>query len=216
MSMAGRNHRGAMLALLVALAAGSTPARAEDQPASPDSPAAVPVAALNAGLTALEKSAAKPFAARYAQFGAVVDEAFNLPEILHKVVGPKWDEFSDGERKALLDVFRAYTICNYVANFNADSGDRFVVLPDVRVIGPNTVVPTEIAPKTGEPVRIDYVMRPFGITWQAIDVLQAGTISQAAVQRSDFRATIEEGGAAKLTDSLREKVRTLSGGSITP
>jgi len=183
---------------------------------TPDSPAAVPVAALNAGLTTLEKAAAKPFPARYAQFAPVVDQAFNLPEILHKVVGPKWDELAPAEQTSLLAVFRAYTICNYVANFNADSGDQFVMLPGVRSIGPNTVVPTQIVPKGGDPVRMDYVMRPFGIAWQAIDVLQAGTISQAAVQRSDFRATLEQGGAAKLIDSLRDKVHALSGGTITP
>jgi hypothetical protein len=49
-----------------------------------------------------------------------------------------------------------------------------------------------------------------------VDVLQMGTISQAAVQRSDFRALLNEGGPGKLAASLRDKVAKMSGGSITP
>jgi phospholipid transport system substrate-binding protein len=52
--------------------------------------------------------------------------------------------------------------------------------------------------------------------WQAIDVLVSGTISQTAVQRSDFRAVLEAGGAPKLIESLTAKVHDQSGGTITP
>ena len=56
-------------------------------------------------------------------------------------------------------------------------------------------------------------MRNTGGSWKAVDVLEQGTISQAAVQRSDFRSLIA-GGADKLIASLQAKVQTLSGGTI--
>ncbi len=181
------------------------------------SAAASPIVALDNGLARLEKSAATPFAQRYAALAPAVDAAFNLPHLLQAVVGLKWAEFSPADQAALLRVFRAYTICAYVANFNTDAGDQFVVLPEARVIGPNTVVETEIVPKTGDHARVDYVMRPGDSGgWQAIDVLVSGTISQTAVQRSDFRAVLEAGGAPKLIESLTAKVHDQSGGTITP
>jgi len=82
-------------------------------------------------------------------------------------------------------------------------------------VGSDKVVETEIVPKTGDPIRMDYVMRQGVSGWQAVDVLETGTISQVAVQRSDFRSLLE-GGADKLIDSLRAKVDKLSGGTIHP
>jgi hypothetical protein len=51
--------------------------------------------------------------------------------------------------------------------------------------------------------------------WQAIDVLEQATISQTAVQRSDFRGLLTDG-ADKLIASLQAKVDTMSGGTIKP
>jgi len=45
-------------------------------------------------------------------------------------------------------------------------------------------------------------------------VLLNGTISQVAVQRSDFRALLATGGPEALTASLREKVATISGHTL--
>jgi phospholipid transport system substrate-binding protein len=180
------------------------------------SPQAAPIDAINHGLTALEKNAAQPFPARYAAMAPIIDRAFDLKQVLKTIVGLRWPQIPADQQQTLLTVFRAFTICNYVANFNSDSGDVFRLLPETRQIGADQVVETEIAPKSGDPTRIDYVMRGGPAGWQAIDVLQQGTISQAAVQRSDFRGLLASGNAAALIDSLRKKVDTLSGGSIKP
>jgi phospholipid transport system substrate-binding protein len=184
--------------------------------AAADSQAAAPIAALNQALETLEHNASQPFATRYAAMGPVVDRAFDLAQILKTIVGLRWAQIPPAQQTTLLTVFRAFTICNYVANFNSDSGDRFRILPETRSVGADQVVETDIVPKTGDPTRIDYVMRHTGAGWQAIDVLAQGTISQAAVQRSDFRRLLESGNGTALIDSLRKKVATLSDGSITP
>jgi phospholipid transport system substrate-binding protein len=59
-------------------------------------------------------------------------------------------------------------------------------------------------------------MRNGASGWKAIDVLQQGTISQAAVQRSDFRSLLTGGGATALIDRLKQKVKSLSGGTLSP
>jgi phospholipid transport system substrate-binding protein len=184
--------------------------------AEADSQADAPIAALNQALETLEHNASQPFAARYAALGPAVDRAFNLAQILKTIVGLRWAQIPPAQQATLLTVFRAFTICNYVANFNSDSGDRFRILPETRSVGADQVVETDIVPKTGDPTRIDYVMRQTASGWQAIDVLAQGTISQAAVQRSDFRRLLESGNGEALIGSLRQKVATLSSGSITP
>jgi phospholipid transport system substrate-binding protein len=180
--------------------------------AKPDAP----IAALNAGLTQIEKDSKAPFQQRYATLAPDIDQSFDLPKVLQTIVGLHWAQIPRDQQKSLLAVFRAYTICNYVANFDSDSGDIFRILPETRSVGADQVVETEIVPKAGDPTRIDYVMRNGASGWKAVDVLQQGTISQAAVQRSDFRSLLTGTGATALIDSLTKKVASLSGGTVTP
>ena len=195
----------------IALAAPAA-ALADAAPAA----AVAPVTALNQGLTSLEQNASQSFQARYDAMAPIIDRAFNLPQVLKTIVGLRWSALPPAQQQSLLAAFRAFTICNYVANFNTNAGDTFRVLPESRAVGADQVVETEIVPKSGDPTRIDYVMRQDGGTWHAVDVLQDGTISQAAVQRSDFRSLLASGNADALIDSLHKKITTLSGGAIKP
>ncbi len=174
-----------------------------------------PIVALDQALMNAEKTSSQPFPARYAELAPAVDRAFNLHQILQTIVGLGWSSLSPADQQRLLTVFRAYTICNYVANFNSDSGDQIRVLPETRSVGADRVVETEIVPTKGDAVRIDYVMRQDSEGWQAVDVLEEQSISQVAVQRSDFRALVAKGAGA-LIASLTAKVDTLSGSTVTP
>ena len=181
-----------------------------------DNAAAAPISALNAGLAVAEKNASTPFADRYAALAPAVDSAFNLPQILQSTVGLRWAQIAPAQREKLLAAFRAFTIASYVANFNTNAGDGFKVLPETRAIGGDQVVETEIVPNSGDPTRIDYVMRQGQTGWQVVDVLEQGTISQVAVQRSDFRSLLADGTGVALTNSLNDRVAKLSGGAIHP
>jgi len=50
--------------------------------------------------------------------------------------------------------------------------------------------------------------------WKVVDVLAAGSISRVAVQRSDFRRTLANGGGDALLASLQRKTSDLSGGAL--
>lgn len=173
------------------------------------------VRALDQGLMTAMKTGSQPFPTRYAALAPIVDSTFNLPQILQTVVGLRWSAIPAPQQQKLLAVFRAFTISSYVSNFNSDSGDKIVLLPDTRSIGADHVVETQIVPASGDPTRLDYVMRQGPNGWQAIDVLEQATISQTAVQRSDFRGLLTDG-ADKLIASLQAKVDTMSGGTIKP
>jgi hypothetical protein len=53
-----------------------------------------------------------------------------------------------------------------------------------------------------------------GDLWKAIDIMLDASISQVAVQRSQFYAVLADGGVAKLIASLRGKTTDLSAGAL--
>lgn len=178
-----------------------------------DPEAAAPIQALDQGLlAAMRAGRATPFAQRYQTLAPIVERAFDLPAILRTSVGLRWVSLPPAQQQQLLDVFRKFTVCSYVANFDSYGGETIQILPGSRTIGPDQVVETRIA-GSGEPARIDYVMHRTSDGWRAIDVLLDGSISQVAVNRSDWRALLASGAGA-LIAQLQRKVADLSGGAI--
>jgi phospholipid transport system substrate-binding protein len=178
------------------------------------SDAVAPIAALVAGLNALEKQEkGSPFLDRYHALEPVIDRALNLPQILQTVVGLRWASLPQDQKDRLATVFRAFTVASYVANFSF-GGDTVAMLPETRTAGTDTIVETQIVSSNGSRTRVDYAMRKGASGWQAVDVLLEGTISRVAVQRSDFRSLLESGSAQPLIESLERKVDGLSGGAL--
>jgi phospholipid transport system substrate-binding protein len=181
---------------------------AVSRPAAADDPVLVPAHQLIAGLLQIMKagSAGAPFSGRYDVLAAVIDQTFDLTAILSESVGPAtWSATPPDQQKALLDAFRRYTVSSYVSSFNAFNGQRFVINPETRSVGNEEVVETRIIPTSGDGHVLSYVMRKTPAGWRIVDVLADGAISRVAVQRSDFRRQIREGGPAALSNSLKGK-----------
>ena len=177
-------------------------------PAAADDPVLVPAHQLIAGLLQIMKagSAGAPFSSRYDTLAPVVDETFDLTAILSESVGPAtWAATPADQQKALLDSFRRYTVSSYVSSFNEFNGQRFVINPETRSVGNEEVVETKIIPTSGDGHVLSYVMRQTPAGWRIVDVLADGSISRVAVQRSDFRRQIRDGGAEALSKSLKGK-----------
>lgn len=206
------NRRRACVLLSVAPLAAASPARAQ----ATAGPAAPIVALNNALLASMRAGKATPFPQRVAALAPVVQRTFDLPAILRSSVGPRFDSLPADQKARLQSVFDRFTVARYASNFDTDSGDRFEVLPDTRAAGADTVVQTRILPASGSPARIDYVMRRTADGWRAVDVLLDGTISQAAVTRSDFRSLLSSNDAGPLIASLSRKIADLSGGTLAP
>lgn len=173
------------------------------------------VAAFETELLSIMKAGKSvPFVQQFDMLAPVVDRTFDLETILHNSVGLKWSGMSEKQRATLLATFRRYTIATWVANFNKWSGQQFKVSSDVRHVGNQVVVPTDLVPKDGSPVNLSYVMRQEGNAWKVVDVLAQGSISRVAVQRSDFRSLLANGGVSALVASLQRKISSLSDGSL--
>ncbi len=151
-------------------------------------------------------SAGAAFSSRFDTLAPVIDETFDLAAILSESVGPAtWEATPPDQQKALTAAFRRYTISSYVSSFNAFNGQRFVINPETRIVGNEEVVETKIIPTSGDGHELSYVMRRTPAGWRIVDVLADGAISRVAVQRSDFRRQIRDGGAEALSKSLKAK-----------
>lgn len=175
------------------------------------------IAALDAALLAgMRMGKATAFQQRFDQLAVVIDRVFDLDTILAVSVGLRWGSMDDAARRSLSGVFRTFTIASYAANFDKDDGEHFEIVPQVRTSGADQIVQTKLIAETGEPIRMDYVMRAGPGGWRVVDVLLDGSISRVAVQRSDFRAMLASGDSAPLVNSLKRKVGELSGGAMRP
>ncbi len=195
-------------ALLFTLPFASAPAESVE-----DSPVA-PIEALDQALIEIMKAGKHtPFQQRADMLAPAIDQAFDLPNVLKFSVGLGWSAMTSEQQAALLAAFRRYTIASYVENFDSYEGQRFVVDPTTRALSDGRqVVSSKIIPQAGTPHTLDYVMQKTDSGWKAVDVLAEGSISRVAVQRSDFSALLNKGGAPALEASLQEKTEALSRG----
>jgi phospholipid transport system substrate-binding protein len=176
-----------------------------------DNAAVAPVHQLIDGLTRVMKAGrAVPFAQRFDMLAPVIDQTIDLTTILKASVGATWDNLPPDQQAALMEAFRRYTVASYVNGFD-DDDEHFVVNPEPRVSGDQQVVRARIVQDTGEEHRLDHVVHQGPAGWRIVDVLADGAISRVAVQRSDFRQLIKQGGAAALAKSLESKSVDLSG-----
>ena len=108
-------------------------------------------------------------------------------------------------------MFRDYTVASYVHSFNNFTGQRFDVRPDTRAVAEGEqVVMTKIVATDGDTHELDYVVHTQAGVWRVVDVLADGSVSRVAVQRSDFRRLLSQGGATALIDSLEAKAKDLA------
>jgi phospholipid transport system substrate-binding protein len=185
--------------------------------ANADPAAVAPVKELCTTLLAIMRAGqATPFARRFETLAPAIDRVFDLPAILRLSVGPSWAGLPAADQATLLTAFRRYTVANYVNSFDSYNGQRIDVQPDTKPL-PNDelLVQTKIFSVSGETHEVDYVMRQETRDWKAVDVLADGSISRVAVQRSDFRRLVMQGGAQALIQSLNQKTSDLSGGALS-
>jgi phospholipid transport system substrate-binding protein len=167
----------------------------------------------NALLQIMKLGATTPFSQRFNVLAPAIDYAFDLDRILQVSVGLGWGATAPDQKAALQTAFRSYTVAMYVNSFDSFTGQRFTVGPYTRTLPDgDLVVETQIISPSGESHRLDYVMNRTRRGWKAVDVLEDGTISRVAVQRSDFRQILQQGGAPALVASLQRKTQELSGG----
>lgn len=153
-------------------------------------------------LSTMKEGAALNAHGRYETLKPTVDKVFNFEVQMAFASGPAWSTFSETQKKALIAAFARMTIATYAKNFSSFDGEKFIVDPTPITHGTDQIVRTKIVDSKGNAVPIDYRMRESDGEWKILDVYLNGAISQLALHRSDYAATIAKDGAAGLVKKI--------------
>jgi phospholipid transport system substrate-binding protein len=147
------------------------------------------------------------FDGRFKKLEPVIHETFDVPVMAKIAIGAEWTAFSAEQKKAVLQKFDQYMVTTYAARFRTYKGQTFEV-GEVKAPADNrTLVETKLIRSNGEPVSLNYLFRPDAAnSWKIIDVYLSGAISEMARMRSDFSATVTNGGADALIAALDRKI----------
>jgi phospholipid transport system substrate-binding protein len=148
---------------------------------------------------------------RYARLGPVVDRVFDVPTMTRLAVGSSWATLPPAQQQQLTAAFRHYIAATYADRFDSYSGEQLQVIGE-RPYNADVIVETRIVKSNGETTTLNYLMRQNQGSWQISDVYLDGTISQVAVQRSEFNAILRREGADGLVMALNRKVDLLGRG----
>src|SRR6516162_3593863 len=148
---------------------------------------------------------------RYARLAPVVDRVFDLPFMTRLAIGPTWATLPPAQQQQLIDAFRHYIAATYADRFDSYSGQQLQVTGE-RPYNADIVVQTKIVKSDGDTTTLDYLMHQNQGSWQISDVFLDGTISQLAIQRSEFHSILRREGVDGLVMALNRKVDLLGKG----
>src|ERR1700751_4008494 len=148
---------------------------------------------------------------RYGRLAPVVDRLLAVPAMTQLAVGPTWATLSPAQQQQLIDAFRHYIAATYADRFDSYSGQQLQVTGE-RPYNADVIVQTKIVKSNGDTTSLDYLMRQNQGSWQISDVYLDGTISQVAIQRSEFHSILRREGVDGLVAVLNRKVDLLGKG----
>ena len=148
---------------------------------------------------------------RNARLAPVVDRVFDVPFMTRLAIGPSWATFSPAQQQQLTEAFRHYITATYADRFDSYSGQQLQVTGE-RPYNADVIVQTRIVKSDGETTTLNYLMRQNQGSWKISDVYLDGTISQLAVQRSEFYSILRRDGIDGLVIALNRKVDLLGHG----
>jgi phospholipid transport system substrate-binding protein len=145
---------------------------------------------------------------RYARLAPVVDRVFDVPSMTRLAIGPSWATLSPAQQQQLVEAFRHYVAATYADRFDSYSGQQLQVTGE-RPYNADVIVQTKIVKSDGDTTTLDYLMHENQGSWQISDVYLDGTISQLAIQRSEFYSILRREGVDGLVMAMNHKVDLL-------
>ena len=197
-------HLAALFSLLAVAAAWIQPVRAAES-ASPQEV----IEAFNATLVeAMKKGPEFGFDGRVDLIRPVYERTFAWNFMAGVAAGRHFRSMDAQQKRTYLDAYRDWSVATYADRFAAYKGQRFEVI-SAETTGERAEVTSRIYKADGEHVDLTYKLRSRGDTWLVVDIQVRG-VSQLALTRSQFVATLDDGGYSKLMAQLKDKTLGMS------
>jgi phospholipid transport system substrate-binding protein len=143
---------------------------------------------------------------RFKALEPATNAAFDLPTMAQLTVGPSWAMVSEADKMAVIEAFSRLTLSNYAKNFASFGGEKFTVDPNVKMRGADKIVESKLVESNGKETPFNYRLHMVDGKWKVIDVYLNGYVSQLALRRSDFAATVQREGASGLVKKINALV----------
>ena len=147
---------------------------------------------------------------RFTQLDPVIRRSFDLASMARLSVGPSWAGLSEAQRQQVTESFGRYISAIYADRFDSYAGQKLEVTGE-QPASSGVMVRSQIIKASGEPVKVDYMMRRNGESWLISDIYLDGAISEVATRRSEFSTILKNEGIDGLIAALNRKADILTG-----
>jgi phospholipid transport system substrate-binding protein len=146
---------------------------------------------------------------RFTQLAPVIRRTFDIASMARLSIGPSWAGLSDAQRQQVTESFGRYISAIYADRFDSYNGQRLEVTSE-QPAPSGVMVRSQIIKASGEPVKVDYMMRRNGDSWLISDIYLDGAISEVATRRSEFATILKNDGIDGLIAALNRKADILT------
>ena len=146
---------------------------------------------------------------RFTQLEPVIRRTFDIPSMTRLSVGASWATLSEAQRQQVTESFGRYISAIYADRFDSYDGQKLEVTGE-QPAPSGVMVRSQIIKASGEPVKVDYMMRRNGESWLISDIYLDGAISEVATRRSEFAAILKNDGIDGLIAALNRKADLLT------
>jgi phospholipid transport system substrate-binding protein len=143
---------------------------------------------------------------RFAQLDPVIRRSFDIGFS----IGSSWAGLSESQHQQITESFGRYISAIYADRFDSYAGQKLEVTGE-QPASSGVMVRSQIIKASGEPVKVDYMMRRNGESWLISDIYLDGAISEVATRRSEFSAILKNEGIEGLIAALNRKADVLTG-----
>jgi phospholipid transport system substrate-binding protein len=147
---------------------------------------------------------------RFAQLDPVIRRSFDIASMARLSIGSNWAGLSENQRQQITDSFGRYMSAIYADRFDSYAGQKLEVTGE-QPASSGVMVRSQIIKASGEPVKVDYMMRRNGEGWLISDIYLDGAISEVATRRSEFSTILKNEGIDGLIAALNRKADILTG-----
>lgn len=139
-----------------------------------------------------------------------VAAAFDLRFIARATVGRlSWDDWSDEQKEVYTELLQQYQASVLASRFEPGASPKFIIEKVTDAPRNTKIVSTRIERSDKDAVSIDYRMVNRDGIWLVADIYLDSRISEVAVRRSEYSATLRAEGYDGLIVAIRSQIETI-------